>query len=276
MQFALKFAIIICIAKTRVIMAKKKNLVYIKEYKRSRANNHKFVLLVVFFVACLLAGYFFSLSSFFAIDTIKVEGNQQVSDERVIALSGIEKGRNIFKINEQELSQWLKIEPLLAGATVSRKLPGTLIIKVEEREATAIIATGRAFIWLDQQRMVISRFVKMDSFDVPLLTGLSDFDNSVMPGTYVKNESVDQAIVLLKQMTDEMRSQISEVNVADPQKIIIYTKDGVEVRLGDGEDFEEKYILYTAIIADRTTNGDIRQIAYIDVAVLDKPVISYN
>jgi len=169
-------------------MAKKKNLVYIKEYKRSRANNHKFVLLVVFFVACLLAGYFFSLSSFFAIDTIKVEGNQQVSDERVIALSGIEKGRNIFKINEQELSQWLKIEPLLAGATVSRKLPGTLIIKVEEREATAIIATGRAFIWLDQQRMVISRFVKMDSFDVPLLTGLSDFDNSVMPGTYVKNE----------------------------------------------------------------------------------------
>jgi len=91
-----------------------------------------------------------------------------------------------------------------------------------------------------------------------------------------KTSTVDQAIVLLKQMTDEMRSQISEVNVADPQKIIIYTKDGVEVRLGDGEDFEEKYILYTAIIADRTTNGDIRQIAYIDVAVLDKPVISYN
>lgn len=257
-------------------MAKKKNLVYIKQYKRRHVNYHKFVLLVVFFVACLLAGYFFSLSSFFAIDTIKVEGNQLVSDDRVIALSGIEKGRNIFKINQQELSRWLQIDPLIGGVTVSRKLPGTLVINVEERKSVAIIATGQAFVWLDQQGNVISRMVKMGDFDAPLLTGLSDFDYSVMPGTVIKNDSVDQALDLLRQMTDEMRMQISEINVADPQKIVVYTKDGIEVRVGDGKGFEDKYILYTAIIDDRTTNGDIKQIKYIDVAVVDKPVITYN
>ncbi len=257
-------------------MAKKKNLVYIKEYKKRHANNQRFVLMVVFFVACLLAGYFFSLSSFFSINTIKVEGNKLVGNDRVIALSGIEKGRNIFKINQQELSQWLRIDPLIANATVSRKLPGTLIINVEERKSVAVIATGQAFIWLDQQGTVITRMVKMNKFDVPLLTGLNKFDYSVMPGTVIKNDSLDKALDLIRQMTADMRSHISEINVADPQKIIVCTKDGIEVRVGNGEDFEDKYILYTAIIEDRTTNGDIKQIKYIDVTVVDKPVITYN
>ena len=51
---------------------------------RRRAGNIRWVLILVFLVACMFGGYFFAISSFFSITQIQVEGSTTVDAQRII------------------------------------------------------------------------------------------------------------------------------------------------------------------------------------------------
>ena len=67
---------------------------------------------------------------------------------------------------------------------------------------------------------------------------------------------------------------MGEINVSDPENIKIYTLSGLEVRIGDDSDLEEKYNLYNSIIQENLTGS--REIRYIDVSILDKPAMAFE
>ena len=65
----------------------------ISEYrlKRQRAGSAKWILVLVFLIACTFAGYFFARSSFFAVQRIDVIGNENVPADRLRDLLVVER-----------------------------------------------------------------------------------------------------------------------------------------------------------------------------------------
>ena len=68
---------------------------------------------------------------------------------------------------------------------------------------------------------------------------------------------------------------IGEINVADTQYIKIYTVDGTEIRIGDSDNFDEKYLLYSTILLENERKEE-KAIKYIDVSIISKPAFAYE
>ncbi len=249
----------------------------IRRYRKTRrkAGRYRWILSVVFAVACLFAGYFFALSPFFAVREITVSGNAQVDSQRIIHLSGVQSGDNIFAVNRNAVAQWLKIEPKIKTADISRSFGGKLTILVTERQAVAFISTGNAFIDVDTEGRVLSRYTTLASYHLPLITGLDQkIDKIAAPGCFLETDGLADALDILVQL-QAYTSDIGEINVADVQQIRLYTLNGVEVRIGDKKDIADKYLVASAVIANHSENGSLNKISYIDVSA-GQAVVCYN
>ena len=253
-----------------------KKITDIDQFRRTRKNHSRFrwLLIVVFFVVCMFAGYFFAISPFFAVKEIAVTGNAQISSQRIIQLSGIENGTNIFAVNEDAVERWLRIEPKIQSVDISRSLNGKIVIKITERKAVAVISVDNAFIDIDIKGRILSRYKTLDDYQLPLLTGLSGFESIAAPGCFIEVKGITEALAIISALPDNA-ADIGEINVTDTQQIRLYTLGGTELRIGNTEDISEKYLLISGILANHTESGTVGMIDYIDVSS-SIPVVTYN
>ena len=94
-----------------------------------------------------------------------------------------------------------------------------------------------------------------------------------IPGGVIDAKGVDSALEILEALPPDA-ADVGEINVSDPQSICLYTVSGVQIKLGDSSGFEEKYLVYSNILADHKANGG-KMIEYIDVSIPEDPAIKY-
>lgn len=100
------------------------------------------VLLNVLIVALIFVAY-----QLFLVRGIFVTGD--VSEEYVIALSGIERNQSVFFINEQSVFEKIDAEPWLKAVEVRLAYPDKVFITVEQREIAAYVVKGDDFLAID-------------------------------------------------------------------------------------------------------------------------------
>ena len=79
---------------------------------------------------------------FFKIKSITVSGNKQVDTAMVLSLAGIEKDISMIHLNVSAIRDRLQKNPWIAKASVRRKLPGRVVIAVDERKPIAFVNLG--------------------------------------------------------------------------------------------------------------------------------------
>ena len=242
---------------------------------RRKAGHYRWALMLVFAVACLFAGYFFAISPFFAVREIRIVGNSQVDSQRIIQLSGIENGDNIFAVNSRSVKQLLQIEPKIKDAEVSRSLSGKITITVSERQSVATVALDQFFVTIDEQGRILARYRTISDCQLPLITGLpQDLAATAAPGCYIRSAQLEQALSIVREL-QEYALDLGELNIADDQQIKLYTLTGVELRMGDKTNMKEKYLVASAIISNHSETGSLSQIRYIDVSA-GQAVVCYK
>ena len=244
-------------------------------HRKRRAGNLRWVLVSLLFLACAAAGYGFSVSAFFAVEQVIVSGNEQISAERIRSLSGVNIGQNIFTVDEASVESWLLIEPVILAAQVERRLPRAIKITVTERQPAAVLATGQAFVQVDESGLVLRRMRELDNLILPILSGVGGFPSGIVPGSRIGGEDIGVALAVLNNLPEQALPVVKEIDVTDSQKIRIYTEGGIEVRVGGIGDIAEKFLLANGIIYNAQLNGVASKIGYIDISSTEKPVIYY-
>lgn len=113
-----------------------------------------------------------STSSRFAIKTILIDGAAHRSQPELAGKAGLELGKNVFAVDLETARRKLLGDPWIERATVDRKLPGTLLIQVTEREPLALVALGGELYLSGRGGEVFKRVEAGDPVDFPLITGL--------------------------------------------------------------------------------------------------------
>ena len=142
----------------------------------------------------------FSLSSFFTVDTIDVQGNKYFTDEEISNLAHASTGQNIiYKLNKGNMLNYLEKNPYIEEARVYRKLPSTIVINVKERIQIAALTYGDQFLIIDNKGTLL-RITKTK----PKLTIVTGFKvKKVKLGEPVEVNSPDlfkELLSLLKSM----------------------------------------------------------------------------
>lgn len=142
----------------------------------------------------------FSLSSFFTVDTIDVQGNKYFTDEEISNMAHASTGQNIiYKLNKGNMLNYLEKNPCIEEARVYRKLPSTIVINVKERIQIAALTYGDQFLIIDNKGTLL-RITKTK----PKLTIVTGFKvKKVKLGEPVEVNSPDlfkELLSLLKSM----------------------------------------------------------------------------
>ena len=188
----------------------------------------------------------------FAVTAVEVRGASRVPPERILEVSGIVHGANLWRINPEHVRARLEELPEIRRADVVRELPNRVSITVEERRPFTLVHAGRLH-WLDEEGRVLGEEHHAVAPEVPVISGLTEDELTSMrtaPGPRAR-----QAITLIRALLrtgSTLAGEISEIDMSRPEGPVLYTVDGVEVRLGT-EEWEERLARLEGVLAQVAT-----------------------
>lgn len=126
------------------------------------------------------ARYYVKTSPRFAIREIITTGANHRTPEQLAAAAGVRKGQNVFTADLDGARARLLADPWISEATLARQLPGTVFLRVVEREAAGIVATndgsvkaagGETYL-VTRDGAIIKRLESGDPNDLTVVTGV--------------------------------------------------------------------------------------------------------
>ncbi len=173
----------------------------------------------------------------FTVTEVAVTGASRLRPEEVVAASGIGPGTNLFRLDRGTVVARLEALPLIRRAEMVRRFPNQVTLAVEERRPFTLAHAGRLH-WIDEQ------------------------------GVNLGAETRALRVLLRSETT--LLQQISEIDVSRPDGPVLYTVDGIEVRLG-ADDWEARLGRLQGVLAQVRSGGEA--VGTIDLRFRDQVVL---
>lgn len=162
-----------------------------------RALFPRILLLVAVLAGCfLLARWAISnLSSLklFPLERVIFSGNERLSAETLLRLSGLRLGEDLFAISLPQLRARLEAHPLVKRAQVQRLFPRTLRLEVEERKGVALVKLARLYI-IDEQGVILEPWEEGAHRAKPLPLIEAPGLKGARPGERLNSPSIHRAL----------------------------------------------------------------------------------
>lgn len=218
----------------------------------------KLVLLVCCVCAAGVAGAvglfsWMNRSPLFTVSSIRVEGTCRVAKEQVQRLSGLHTGMRMVDIRPASAQKSIMQNIWVRRASVSRHLPGTVVITVEERSPIALVAAGRVW-YVDGDGMLLPLFSGTYS-DLPVITGWPagriDSARGLPPAAFARVKNV---VLLCRADEHHLLQRISQIDFSrDPLIRMKIDEAAVVVEINE-DDFGKK-LSRLARILESVQNG---------------------
>lgn len=112
-----------------------------KSRRRKRRKGRLGLLLKLMCASAVVVALTIGATVFFRVEEIIVAGNSRYTQEEIIAITGIQQGDNLYRINKTVISNELRQSlPYIEGVNIRRNLPNAIVITVNECDAAASIA----------------------------------------------------------------------------------------------------------------------------------------
>jgi cell division protein FtsQ len=222
------------------------------------------LLIVLLCTLCLKLPYF-------NIATVEVKNNRNISAEEVVALSGITGDNNIFYINLSRIKSGILSNPYILEVNIKRRLPDSLILNVQEREALFYVLTGNQYAVLDGNATLLEIRDSIQGMDLVKVEGIKV--DSMEPGMVIdqENNRTARTLAIFADLIRRNSSGInfSSVDLSNLININLYISN-MCIKLGNNENLEKKLNKALNIIQHNEVNNSK---GYIDVSFEGNPVL---
>ena len=219
------------------------------------------------------SGYWVLTTPRLAVRSIQVEGASRVSAEDILGAAEIPLGVNILRLDPDAVRARLEALPQIRRADVVRELPNRVTIVVDERRPFTLVHAGRLH-WLDEEARLLGEEREAVAPPVPIISGLSEDELNSMRSAPGPKARAAMALVraLLRSGTD-LASEISEIDMSRREGPVLYTLDGIEVRLGT-EQWDERLARLEGVLAQLAgPGGQGSAVTAVDLRFRDQVVL---
>ncbi|MDA0986111.1 MAG: FtsQ-type POTRA domain-containing protein [Bacteroidetes bacterium] len=209
------------------------------------------------------------------ISNIQVLGNNLLSSEEVVILSGIKTPANMFTKNLDELRFKILSEPYINNVILQRDFPSRLIINIEERNPIAIISNSFGKTnYIDKNGFVLRLRNFKTTLDLPVIFTNVNYDEN----NFIRKEEVQlplYTLQLIKEIDTTFYKNVSEIKLTSRNLILKTTEHGLPIILSKSE-IEESVIKLSGFFNTykehlfETNNG------FIDARFSDQIIVSQN
>ncbi|MGK2859415.1 MAG: cell division protein FtsQ/DivIB [Thermoanaerobaculia bacterium] len=214
-----------------------------RNYRRVQAHRILAIatnVVVVFVVAAI--GYWLwqrtQSDSRFAIRNIETVGAQHTSRAALDAVTKPYVGRNLFRLDIEELRRGLTALPWVSEVAIEKELPGRLTIHLVERVPVAIVSTGGALRYADAKGVVFAEVrPEFGNRELPL----------VVADTRAGVEGCVTFLESLRTESPELYARVSEVRPEEGETYRIFDRELRAPVLVDPADAATKWASLCAI-----------------------------
>ena len=194
----------------------------------------------------------------FSVATVDVRGASRVPPARILAAAAVEPGTSLFRLDPRAIAGRVAAIPEIRRADVVREFPDRVVISVEERRPFTLVHSGRLH-WLDEEGRLLGASPEAVVPQVPVVSGLSDDEVASMRSAPSPKALAAIALIrVLLRTGSALAAEISEIDMSRKDGPVLYTVDGVEVRLGT-EEWEEQLARLEGVLT-QVADQDVRAV----------------
>jgi cell division protein FtsQ len=241
----------------------------IQERKTTKKIKNKLVLIFLFIILNISL-LLFLRSPLFTIQEISIQGLDKVSFEEIRTTMGIREGMNIWKISPPELRSRILSIARIADVEVERVLPDKLFIVIEETPPLMLVPFHGYYFELASDGIFIGTREGYKG-ELPLVNGL--LLGRIDVGAGIPDGSRGEIVEIFLEALQQVSSlPIAEINVENPQQIIVYTWEGMEVWLGNSDNLPKKLEVFQLIHHRLLSLGGSSLEGCLDLRIAEAPV----
>lgn len=238
------------------------------------------VFLLAFLVSLSLGvvvGYRYVMNTeYFMVRKVVLHGIKRIPREDVMAAAGLDQPSNILSLRLDKMGAKLKALPWIEDATLTRKLPDTMIIEIKERRPRTLISLG-ALYYLDHNGYPFKKVDPKENPELPIITGFT-WDDFAKRRDYTKSdiEDVFGLLEILAERNDRFRLEnISEINFDSARGLSLFTRsDNVQVKIGMG-DYRAKLKRLGRVVAHLKINGQYEDVVYFNLECSPRVIVRH-
>lgn len=210
----------------------------IKTKKKKRGKG----LLITAIILIILAGIGFLGYKTLKIAKVEVKGNSIVSTDTILSLADIQTGESLLSVSNSEVENNIEKNPYLIFVGIDRIFPDTIVINVKERTPKALIEYMGSYVITDGDGFILEINESNANSTVPKIKGIVVKTTTVGDIIVIDNKyqlsQLKEIIAALEK--EEVYDIITEINMSDPNAIVMTTNDGYTVKLGEFENIQYK------------------------------------
>ena len=240
-----------------------------KKSKKRKKKKQKFSKKMKAILSCIILIMIITIlaltAPIFNITNIQIQGNEKISTETILSLSGLKEEENIFKFDNDSIIQNIKENSYIESVKITRKLPGTVIINVEEREVKYQINLINSYAYIDKKGYILENSTVKK--EVPVLVGLSIKEDEMLNKERLKTEDLEKLNKISKIMEASkainIDNAITEINTENDYILYLESKNK-KIYIGDTSNLTNKMLYVQKILENEEgksgsafVNGDI-------------------
>jgi cell division protein FtsQ len=188
-------------------------------------------------------------------------------------MSGIRFGMSLLSLNTEEVSRRLEAHPWIRNATVVKRMPDRVLIKVRKKRPAAVVEVRGGLFYMDREGGILDRIQPGAPLDLPLLTGLEQVLREVP--ALGDGRDVQQALALLRAVqASPALGSLSEVHL-DRSVGLSFVLEGFPIPVHVGwSGFPAKMIRFEKILPLLSPQSN--SIERVDLRFSDQIVVRYG
>lgn len=223
-------------------------------------------------VAFLLCYQFILESDRLKLRQIRIEGVDAKLRRELIKISGLNTESNVFTINLNALKEAMESHVWVRAAEVERRLPYTIIIRVEREIPFALVRMDRPY-YMNRYGEIFKEVGRFEDIDLPIITGISKKEPE-------SKEQLERAAFALRALESEnglwSLTELSEINVKRTRGISLYFNHvAAEIKLVC-DDLRGKIEGLGKVTEHLRKVGRMQQVKGIDMDHVDGAVVSFR
>ena len=230
----------------------------VRHRKRRKRSYTLYYLLLLFFV--LISGITLSLTVFFNIETIKVNGSSLNSAEQIINQSCIKKGNNLFRINPEKAAKLLKDNMQnIDSVRIERKFPSSLIVNVTDAVPTYYVTDGNSYTVISEGNRILDTGIAKEQVTAPIrLEGLEV--SKFQKGDFIDGKANAKLELLQKIKQAAAKNEltnITAINLISDVDLSVEIEGRITVRLGNSTELSYKINFAQNIIDTKLDKDEV-------------------
>lgn len=198
------------------------------------------VITVILTLVVILSALVVVRESVLKIRHVAVVGNRQVPWDEVVRAAGLDEPVSFFGLSEEKIMNGINSHRYLVYQRMEKEFPDRVTLYVRERSIRATIEVSGRYYLIDEEGMVLEEAGKTyPEGQWITITGLHPKSNQ--RGSVLTSSRLADYTLLMNEIEMQgFSAQVSELNLDDPDNLILITADGYTVRLGNSQDLRAK------------------------------------